>query len=394
MFKRQLQASLQADLAKKMVWLVGPRQSGKTTLARSLAMPTPQRYYNWDIDSDRRLLLASELDPDARLWILDEVHKFRTWRNWLKGLYDAHHANHAILVTGSARLDLYGRGGDSLQGRYYLHHLHPLTLSEACGVLQPSHDPWGEMPAADSAGLQDGLVALMRLGGFPEPFASASEREASRWRLSYGARLVREDVRDLEAVQDLARLELLYDRLGQVVGSPLSINALREDLEVAFATVKKWLAIFERLYATIQLPPYGPARIKAVKKESKLYLWDWARVDDEAARFENLVAIHLMAYVHWLADVHGIKAELRYFRTPKGQEVDFILLKDRKPWVAVEVKLDDRPLDPNLKYFLERVPTPFAFQVSLRGRKDALLAPINGCRVRSMTGSRFLAQLV
>jgi predicted AAA+ superfamily ATPase len=234
----------------------------------------------------------------------------------------------------------------------------------------------------------------MQLGGFPEPFSSGSAREAARWRLSYGTRLVREDVRDLESVQDLTRLELLYDRLSQVVGSPLSINSLREDLEVAFGTVKKWLTVFDRLYASMRIAPFGPPRIKAVKKETKLYLWDWSRVEDSSARFENLVAIHLLAYVHWLEDVHGIKAELRYFRTPKGQEVDFVILKDRLPWVAIECKLEDRPLDPSLKYFLERIKVPHAFQISMGGTNDVVLPPINGCKVRLMPSARFLANLV
>lgn len=394
MIHRQLTNAVADDLHRKMVWLVGPRQCGKTTLAKSLTMFSATRHYNWDIDADRKLLMRSELDADAKLWILDEIHKNRTWRNWLKGIYDAHHDRHAILVTGSARLDVYGRGGDSLQGRYYLHHLHPLTLAEVSGLSRLSPSPWENMAQQAPALVNDGLDTLMRLGGFPEPFLSGSEREAARWRLSYGSRLVREDVRDLEMVQDLTRLELLYERLGHVVGSPLSINSLREDLEVAFTTVKKWLAVFDRLYATMQVPPYGPPRIKAVKKETKLYLWDWSRVEDEAARFENLVAIHLLAFVQWLADNHGIKVELRYFRTPKGQEVDFILIKDRKPWVAIEVKVDDRPLDPNLKYLLERTKIPFAFQISLRGKSDALLSPINGCQIRLMPGARFLANLI
>lgn len=263
-------------------------------------------------------------------------------------------------------------------------------LAEADAGPPISEEPrWLTEPARALS--QDVLLQLMALGGFPEPFTSGSAREAARWRAGYGARLVREDVRDLEAIQDLTRLELLFDRLPATVGSPLSINALREDLEVAFATVKKWIDVFERLYASFTVPPFGPPRIKAVKKEAKLYLWDWARVEDEGARFENLVAAHLQRFVHWLQDVEGARAELRYFRSPKGHEVDFVVLVKGKPWFAVEAKLDDRPLDPNLSYLLERAPIPHAYQVTLRGKKDHLAPSINGCRVRVLPAAKFLA---
>jgi hypothetical protein len=186
---------------------------------------------------------------------------------------------------------------------------------------------------------------------------------------------------------------MLYDRLPDLVGSVLSVNALREDLEVAFDTMKSWLLVLERLYALMRVPPLGVPRLKAVKKEQKLYLWDWARVENEAARFENLVLIHLQRLVHWLVDEHGERAELRYFRTTVGHEVDAIVVRKGKPWMAVEVKIQDRPLDRGLEYLLKRVRIPHAFQVSLRGSSDARLPDINGCRVRRVPASRFLANL-
>src|SRR5439155_27072639 len=177
----------------------------------------------------------------------------------------------------------------------------------------------------------------LALGGFPEPFLSANKKEAARWRLGYGARLIQEEVRDLEQVRELDRLELLYDRLGAVVGSVLSINSLREDLEVAFETASNWIAILERLDAVFRIAPYGPPRIKSVKKEQKLYFWDWPRAETEGARFENMIAMHLLRLVHWARDVEGEKLDLRYFRTRMGHEVDFMVLRSGKPWIAIEV---------------------------------------------------------
>jgi hypothetical protein len=234
---------------------------------------------------------------------------------------------------------------------------------------------------------------LMRLGGFPEPFLSGSAQEAARWRLSYGDRLVQEDVRTLERVRELDRVELLFDRLGAVAGGVLSINSLREDLEVAFETVRHWIGILERLDAVLRVPPFGPPRVKAVKKEQKVYFWDWSRAESEGARLENLVAIHLLRLVHWARDVQGEKLELRYFRTRMGHEVDFVLLRAGKPWMAVEVKVAEQDLDSGLRYLLDRVPVPHAFQVHLHGRRERRVPDIGRATVRHVSAARFLASL-
>lgn len=374
-----------------MVLLSGPRQCGKTTLVQGLTEERKGLYLSWDVPEDRRRILAEDLDRDAPAWSFDELHKFRRWRAFLKGLYDAHHARHRILVTGSARLEAYGRGGDSLQGRYFGHHLHPFTASE---VARRPALPLDEIPALPSAPVPADLVeSLTTLGGFPEPFLSGSAKEAARWRIGYAARLVQEDVRDLERVRELERVELLYDRLGALAGGVLSINGLREDLEVAFETVRSWIGILEKLDAIFRVPPYGPPRIKSVKKEQKVYFWDPPRAESEGARFENLVALHLLRLVDWARDVEGEKLELRYFRTRMGHEVDFVLLRRGKPWMAVEAKLAEQPLDAGLRYLLERVPIPYAFQVHARPGRERRVEDVGKSVVRQVSAARFLASL-
>lgn len=381
------------DLKKKMVFVAGPRQCGKTVLAESVLSRVTGSYLNWDVDQHRRTIRASLMDERAKLWVFDEIHKFPRWRNWLKGIFDFHRNRHAILVTGSARLDLYRRGGESLQGRYFLFRLHPFTLSELMKGPVRSLDDVPLMGAAAPAGARKTLQSLLILGGFPEPFLSGSETEAKRWRLSYGSRLIRQDIRDVTQLKDLDRVELLYDRLPETVGSVLSLNSLREDLEVGFQSVRNWVHVFEQMYSVFRIAPFGPSRIKAVKKEQKLYLWDWSRIADPGARLENAVAFHLLRLCHWAEDVHGERVELRFFRSVVGHEVDFVLLRSGKPWMAVEVKIGERPLSSGMNYFLQRVKTPFAFQLHLEGITDARVPDINGCRVRRMPVADFFSNL-
>jgi len=347
---RYLASQLRRDLDRKMVFLCGPRQVGKTTLAR--ALPGARRgYLSWDVAEHRERILKREL-PVSRLWVFDEVHKYRSWRNYLKGLYDGRRPGQQILVTGSARLELYRFGGDSLQGRYHLLRLHPFSVAEL-----------GLKTAAE-------LRDLLTLGGFPEPFLGGSQVQARRWSREYRSRLVREDVASLERAFDLGNLELLALRLPELVGSPLSINAVREDLQVSHKAVASWLRILERLYAVFRLSPFGAPRIRAVKKEQKHYHFDWSVVPQEAPRFENLVAAHVLKWVHFQQDTQGLDLELRYFRDTDGREVDLVVVERRAPVLMVECKWADTDLDRGLRYLKARFPAAEAWQVSATGVKD------------------------
>lgn len=347
---RYLTAQVERDLARKMVFVAGPRQVGKTTLARALP-GAAEGYLSWDIDEQRERILKRQLPPGL-LWIFDEIHKYRLWRNFLKGLYDGRRPGQQILVTGSARLDLYRYSGDSLQGRYHLLRLHPLSLAELAG-----------------AGVSD-LRQLLALGGFPEPFFGGSEVEARRWSREYRNLLIREELVSLERVNDLGSLESLMLRLPELVGSPLSINALREDLSVSHKAVSSWIAILERLYALFRLPPFGSPKLRAVKKEQKHYHFDWSLVPELPQRFENLTASHLLKWVHYQEDTQGRDLELRYFRDVDGREVDFVVTERRKPILLVECKWADAGIDRGLSYLKARFPEAAAWQIAAEGVKD------------------------
>ena len=347
---RYLAAPIRHDLARKMVFVAGPRQVGKTTLA--LGVPGAKAgYLNWDVAEHRERILRGQLPPST-LWVFDELHKYRRWRNYLKGIYDGRRSGQRVLVTGSGRLDLYRFGGDSLQGRYHLLRLHPFSAHE--------------LKLRTPADLRD----LLTLGGFPEPYLGGSEVESRRWSREYRTRLIQDEVTSLERIVDLGHLELLMLRLPDLVGSPLSINSLREDLQVSHRAVAAWISALERLYAIFRLPPFGAPKIRAVKKEQKHYHVDWSLVPGDAARFENLVACHLQKWVHFEQDTQGRDVELRYFRDTDGRDVDFVVVEGRRPVLLVECKWSDADVDRSLRYLKTRFPAAPAWQISATGTKD------------------------
>jgi predicted AAA+ superfamily ATPase len=354
--RRYLEAPIVEALRRRMVFIGGPRQVGKTTLALSLlgadADETHPAYFNWDDPRSAARLRRLELPPGEKVIVLDEIHKYARWRNLVKGIFDSERSRRRILVTGSARLDHYRKGGDSLVGRYRYFRLHPFSLSE----VSPS-------PTTGD------LEALMRFGGFPEPFLLQDDREHRLWQRERIARVVRGDLRDLEQVREISLVERLVDMLPERVGSPLSIKSLREDLEVDHKTVERWVTILENLYLCFRISPFGAPRVRAVKKERKLYLWDWSMAPEGGARFENLVASQLLKYCHFVEDTEGHAMELRFLRDTDKREVDFVVVKDRRPLFAVECKTGEHGVSPAVRYFAERTTIPRFYQVHLGDRR-------------------------
>ncbi len=354
-YKRYIKDSVDEDLKNKMVFVGGPRQVGKTTFALTFLSEPDEKhsaYLNWDDILTRSSLLRGELPPNEDIIVLDEIHKYARWRNLVKGFYDTKKSDVSFIITGSARLDYYSRGGDSLQGRYHYYRLHPFSIQEV--NTNPS--------VSDVQG-------LLKFGGFPEPFLRADEKFWRRWQRERLQRVIYEDIRDLENIKEISLLELLAEEIPNRVGSPLSVKNLKELLQVAHETVERWLKIFERMYYCYRIPPYGPPKVRAVKKEQKLYLWDWSIVPDPGSRFENFVASQLLKYCHFMEDTEGFRMELRFLRDTDKREIDFVVLKEGRPMFAVECKSGEKNINPSLFYFMKRTSIPRFYQVH-EGNRD------------------------
>jgi predicted AAA+ superfamily ATPase len=348
---RYIHSSVKNDLKRKMVFIGGPRQVGKTTFAKSFLNHRNQ-YLSWDDLEDRDVLKKHKIDTNLKVVCLDEIHKYARWRMLLKGLYDKYSEILSIIVTGSARLDHFRKGGDSLAGRYHYYRLHPFSLREIDSKLKRST-----------------TLLLLKFGGFPEPFTLKSENEYRRWQRERLSRVVYQDISDLGTIKELSLIELLVDLLPSRVGSILSIKSLQEDLEVSPNTVSRWIEILEHVYYCYRILPYGPPKIRAVKKSNKLYLWDWGENENAGARFENMVAGHLLKYCHLLEDTEGHKMELRFIRDVDLREIDFVVLKNKKPLFAVECKTGEAHISKHLYYFRDRTNIPIFYQVHL-GTKE------------------------
>ncbi len=355
-FERYLRPAVEKALsARKMAFVGGPRQVGKTTLALGLLGPKVTErhpaYLNWDDPRVRPRVMRAELPPNEPLLVFDEIHKYARWRRVLKGIWDTEKSFRRILVTGSARLDYYRKGGDALVGRYRYFRLHPFSL-----------------PELNAAASKTDFEALLEFGGFPEPLFAQHKTEHRIWQRDRLSRVLRDDLRDLERVHEISLIEQLVELLPDRVGAPLSIANLRQDLEVDHKTVERWLQILENLYVCFTVAPFGAPRIRAVKKERKLYLWDWSAVADPGARFENLVASQLLKYCHFAEDTQGHTMELRFLRDTDKREVDFVVLRDRRPLFAVECKSGQGAVGSSVRYFAERAPIPKFYQVHRGGK--------------------------
>ncbi len=404
MMDRQLYMDLWQELAshKAMVFLVGPRQAGKTTLARMIARGFPnQVYFNWDLVTNKRLLIEKPTffeqldrkDKTTPLVIFDEIHKYRKWKNYLKGVYDQFSDGYKFLVLGSGRLDMFQKGGDSLAGRYFQFNLWPFTVAELAGTRRPFaefiKDP--QHVLKEERETQSLWSRLADLSGFPEPYLSGTETVYRRWSRNYHRQLIRQDIRNTTDIKNIDETEVLFSLLPSKVGSPLSVESLARDLQVSYKAVRSWLAVFESFFMTFRITPWTRKIARAITKERKLYLYDYAAIPDPPARFENMVAIELLRAVSNCNDLGWGDFSLHYVRNKEKEEVDFLVAQNAKPLFLVECKFSDEAVSKGLLKFqtmlsipaVQLVDRPGLYKIRSNGKQQVLV----------VTASRWLAGL-
>lgn len=356
---------------EQMLFLVGPRQVGKTTLSKAYAKRYKDSYYlNWDKKATQELIIAGSdavaeelklnaLQKDMPIIIFDEIHKYGQWKNFLKGFYDSYKANAYIIVTGSAKLDVYQRGNDSLMGRYFPYRVHPLSVAECVRQSIPKQEISSPIKITKQS-----FNYLWEFGGFPEPFKKHDKRFKQRWQRLRDQLLFQEDIRDLSQIQEIAQLELLARILHEQSGQLLNYSKLAQKINVSVNTVKRWLNTLESFYYSFQIRPWTKNVVRSLIKEPKSYLWDWSRVNDVGQRAENFVACHLLKAIHFWTD-HGFgEYELYFLRNKEKREVDFLVSKNKTPWFIVEVKYSSKQkLSDSLLYYQQQTKAEHAFQV-------------------------------
>jgi uncharacterized protein len=395
---------LSAD--KTLIMLAGPRQAGKTTFAQDIVSKdfTDTVYFNWDIAEDKSRLIN---DPvfftkaprksisSKPLVILDEIHKYRNWKNYLKGIYDQFKNDYQFLVTGSGRLEFSRKAGDSLAGRFLKFHIFPFTLAELNLSNKPQEsffdDPLDNFSPASENQTKEAFESLWELSGFPEPFVNGKKTFWRAWSASYGQQIIRDDLRTIADIRNIDLTETLFALIPSRVASPLSINNLAEDLQVAFDTAKNWLMLFDAFYLTFRLSPWTAKISRSILKEKKIYLFNYPAIGDESARFENLIALEFLRAVETWNDSGWGKFSLNYLRNKDKQEVDFLITRDQKPFLLAEVKLSDENPAANLISFQKDLNVPAVQLVKKEGVKKIYRNGENNVLV--ITAHRWLSAL-
>lgn len=358
------------DQYRQMIFVVGPRQVGKTTLCTTIN--SEHHYFDWDNQDHRALIIEgparvgeeiglSRLQEKPRIVIFDELHKYSKWKDFLKGFFDVYSPRVKVIVTGSSRLDTFKRGGDSLMGRYFLYHLHPISVREIIGT----HLSENEIQPPSCLDSQ-AFDSLFKFGGFPEPYLKANVRFSNRWKRLRQQQLFTEDIRDFTRVEEIHQIELLAEILKYQSGQLISYTNLAKKVRVSVDTIRRWISTLQSLYYCFTIQPWFRNVQRSLLKQPKLYLWDWSLIDDSGARLENFVASHLLKAVHWWTDNGFGDYQLYFLRDKDKREVDFLVTRNHEPWFLVEVKTEEKkPLSKDLSYFQKQTNAPHAFQAAL-----------------------------
>ena len=387
---------------KQMVFIAGPRQAGKTTFTRILTKDfNNSLYFNWDILDEKRRLIENPFfyeevhrkDNSTPLIIFDELHKYSKWKNYLKSAYDRDKGNYKFIVSGSGRLDMYQKGGDSLAGRYFIFYLWPFTLAELAGNNLPFEQFMSnpiEVRACPNE-TQPAWNRLSQFSGFPDPYLNRTDQFYRIWSNTYRKQLLREDIRDFVLLRSFENVEILFSLMPSRIGSPLSMASLARDIHVSFDSIRNWIEIFENFFMVFRIPPWSQKISRAISKEKKLYLFDYAGIKSPAAKFENMVALELFRAVSNWNDLGLGNFSLHYLRNREKEEVDFLLSNNHKPFLLIEAKLSDDNAAKSLIKFQKVLNIP-AVQL-VNGSNICKLVSNNNLKIMIISADHWLSLL-
>ena len=350
---RSIHKSLVSDLDKKIILLVGPRQVGKTTFSKNLSESFD--YLNFDFDKDKIKIIKQLWNREKDIIIFDEIHKMRNWKQWIKGIYDIEGLSQKIIVTGSARLDIAKKMGDSLAGRHFTYHMLPLDLKELNSTATPEKN----------------FSKLIKYSGFPEPFFENSDSFHLKWQKSHMDLIIRQDLVSYENIRDVSSIELMAEMLRQRVSAPLSYNSLAIDLQRDPKTIQKWMNHLENLFVIFKVLPYSKNIARSVLKEPKYYFYDYTRIDEnEGAQFENFIAVSLIKEIYYLNEVMGIESKLWFLKKKGSLELDFFIERKKMPPVLIEVKTSDSEVSKSFNMFSQYFEGAIKIQLVKNLKKD------------------------
>ena len=355
----------------QMLFLVGARQVGKTTITQLIVDEYKESLYlNWDVIKDRQLILKGQdfvenilpsniLRDRKPLIVFDEIHKYKDWKNYLKGFFDLYKNKFDIIVTGSARLDVYKAGGDSMMGRYFQYRIHPLSVGELANINRVSQEITSPILLNE-----DKFSNLYKYGGFPEPYLKARDDFVQQWYSFRDKQLFSEDIRDLSNIHEIGQLEVLAFILKEQVGQLLNRSSLSRKIQVDASTISRWITVLERFFFCYAIKPWSKNITRSLIKEPKIYLYDWSLIEDDGTKFENFIVSHLLKAVDLWNDLGKGRYGLYFIRNKDKKEVDSLVSKNNKPWFLVEAKLSaNNRVSSSLQYFQDQLQCSHAFQV-------------------------------
>ncbi len=351
---------------RQMIFISGPRQVGKTTVSKSIKKSA--HYFDWDDKDDRiniirgQKYVAREIGEKANQTIIfDELHKYDDWKNFIKGFFDKYtDLGWKIIVTGSSKLDTYRKGGDSLAGRYFHYQMHPLSIAELVYTGYSNTIIKKPEKISDSA-----WEALIEFGGFPEPFLKGTKKFHRQWIRTRQNQLFQEEIRSLGGAYDVAKVEVLAELINFNAANSLNYTSYANSVRASVESIQRWIILLEQLSYCFRLRPWTKNISRSIKKEPKIFLIDWSQIDDIGKRNENFIASSLLKAIQGWNDLGLGEFTLNFIRTKEKREVDFVISKDKKPWILVEAKTSETGINNNLEYFQNMLGAEHAFQVTM-----------------------------